>query len=713
MNNQRDNGPSMDYYELRRRHEEFKQRQASQQHQHPAPAPKPAAKPQTPPAQPVEEPIEPEVLPVREVEEPVEAPQSAPIEPELAADDGFDEASDEAFDDGFDDAEPVRTADDDFDALGDPDLAEDNPNPFGTFIHLFHDIRERAHQRKEAHGDFDEELDTPAPKKSLVSLFSRKKKAEEDYLDYDDSDFADENYVKESFPDEPADEPADESVEAPPFEEADTPLPAADIEDAFDDEPPITRKPEPADDGFDDFEDNGFDDIDEVLDDEGDDSSPKGSGFKRFLSLFIVREDDGDMDDDYEPDDDEDMDWDGAADAEAEDDWEDAPRRAPINVYARPATANDGFSSQRMADDIEGGSDMDEKNKLNIEMTEQMAEGLESRGMSRRERRELAERLAAEEAAKRAAAQPAPAPEEVVPLTIDSVQDPVPSIVEIPEEPAPKAPELKPVAESIDEPTREFKPLSKKSVRAAKETSLFDIDDEDDQDEDDDEEAPARFPFFRGRKNRDEDEDEDDDEDEDEDEDYDDEDEEDERPRRKSRRSRSARKSRSARYDDDDEDDDEDDYDDDYDDEDDEEDDYDDDYDEDEDYDDEDDRPVGRTILGFFKGLLAVVLVLLALIVALNFLDYFNVLSLDPLFERYYNKAPELMDTLFMSHDFKSQNNNAGDALTSVEQPTIAPDSAVIPSVTDSVPTADVSAEPTDAIMLPTDAPASGVGSVG
>jgi len=140
--------------------------------------------------------------------------------------------------------------------------------------------------------------------------------------------------------------------------------------------------------------------------------------------------------------------------------------------------------------------------------------------------------------------------------------------------------------------------------------------------------------------------------------------EEEEPVEKKPRRNLFAKKSRAVKYDEDEEelDEDEDEFDeeeDDYDDEDD----YDeyDDFDDEDDYDDYDDdeddfedgRPLGIRIIGFFKGLFAFILCVLIVVFALNFLDYFNVLSLDSVFEHHYNKAPAVFDTLFPSHNLK------------------------------------------------------------
>ena len=76
-------------------------------------------------------------------------------------------------------------------------------------------------------------------------------------------------------------------------------------------------------------------------------------------------------------------------------------------------------------------------------------------------------------------------------------------------------------------------------------------------------------------------------------------------------------------------------------------------YDEEDDYDDESEGSFGHAITGFFKGLLAFVLILLVIVFALNALDFFNVVSLDNVYEKYYDKAPGVFDTLFPAHGLK------------------------------------------------------------
>ena len=294
---------------------------------------------------------------------------------------------------------------------------------------------------------------------------------------------------------------------------------------------------------------------------------------------------------------------------------------------------------------------MDEMKKPVSDTIQQMAEGLETSGMSRRERRERAMRLAAEEAARKAAeeAQSAPEPVEeapvVTPLFADEIAAPAPEKEIEPEE--------EPV---VEEPTREFTPVSLRALEEDKQP-IFNLDDEDEdfdeedadddyddeEDEDDEDDEPRRgfFAKLRGRR-RDEDEDEDDEDeddddlddddddydDEDDDEDDEDEDDEDDRPAKSRRGLFGFRK--KADYDDDDDDDDDDDYDDDEDDddeEDDEDEDDDDEYDEyedDDEYDSYDDdrvhRSFGYHFVGVMKWVLRIIFVLLVCVIVLNFL---------------------------------------------------------------------------------------------
>ena len=718
MNNRGDNSPSLDYEELRRRHEQFKRRQALNE--------KPAAPASPRPARPMKPAPSPEPEPVREesVQKPAEettvpaeparqpapeTPVDAPAPEDLPETDPQPEAplSDGDYDEDYADEDYDG---EDYDEEDDEDLADDSPNPFGSFIQMFRGLQGRLHNRRakretdeeepddlEDGEDFpeDEDEEFEAPKKRR-GLFGRRKKREDEYVDYDDSDYADEGYEEEQFPERPApaepaaeEKPQPESQPEPQPEPAAPPVKAAaseDVEDTFEDAPAPSR---PAArrvslDNLDD-EDYGGESFD---DDDEDDGETRESGLKRFMRLFVVRDDEEDAQDD-EDFDAEDDDWSDESGDGEEDFSERFLRRRNASVDGEQQDDYpERISLKKEEPDSEGGLEMDEKNKVSIEMTKQMGEGLESGGMSRRERRERAERLAAQQAAKRAAA---PIPEIETPLVADSVNDVSSGIVEIQQptislgdldsaakpaavEPAVKEVPAEPEADDVDEPTREFKPLSRRAAKSKSDLFSFDAsdDEEDDEDEDEDEEPAekhGRFSLFGKKSARDEEEDEDDEED--------DEDDEDEEPApRKSRRDHSARKSRASRYDEDDED--EDGYDE-----------YDD-YDEDDDdYDDDDDEEggFGRALIGFFKGLFGVILFLLVVVFALNALDFFNVMPLDSVYEKYYNKAPGVFDTLFPSHTLKKPAEQGGD-ITAVDpleqdaQQTLAPEATEAPVVT-------------------------------
>lgn len=720
MNHNGDNSPSMDYYELRRRHEQFKKRhainEASEAKARPAQnhSVKPAEAPVQPSAEKVlrdakpEQPVE-DVLPQAASAAPEEVvlePEAAPIEAP-AEDDVIDIPLEE---------EPIDDYADEDDDFDEDEENNGNPNPFESFISLFHGVQNRIRRGHNAsdedeEAEFDEDDFQSAPKRRL---FGRKKDKDDDYVDFDDSDYAEEDYIAEEFPNdapsaeaEPSPEPA--SVEAEPVAEE---APAANVEDIEDVEEdftaPVRRTARrAAAEAFDEADEEPDEDLDEDDDDWDDedfdeDEAPGNSALKRFVSLFVVRDDEEDLDDE---DDEENDGFDSASD-DAEEDFSDQfVRRVQTAALRKDPSAASEHRTGNGAE-IEGGPDMDEKNKLNLEMTEQMAAGLETCGMSRRERRELAERQAAAEAAKRAAEEAARLSFEEEPLVADSVKDVSRGIAEVDSAPINldalnAIPAQKPAIEEetsdadlVDEPTREFKPLSKRASKsAAKADPLFSFDaadeDEDEDDDEEEEEKPSRFSFFRGKKNAAEEEDDEDEDDED-DEDEDD-DEDDEPVRKKSRRNRRAKKSRSARYDEDeDEDEDEDDYDeyDEYDDDEDE-----DDYDDyDDDYDDDEGEGFGRTVLGFLKGLVGIVLFLLIIVFALNALDFFNVVSLDSLFENYYNKAPGVFDTLFPGHEFKLRMNTPTDSLSAIDplenatvtaDPYAAATATVLPSVTE------------------------------
>lgn len=526
MSNTRDNGPELDYYELRRRHEQYKSR--ARKPVQPAEAAKPveATRPVEPtPAEPVE---------TQRLTEQADAPK--PPRREDRARPAEDFVPEEDFDESaaMDDEIPVD------DEAEFPEEEYENPNPFDSFIRFFHGVKDSISARRSAKlsdedVDLEDALDengAPAEEAPAKRIFGRKRPEP----DFDEAEFDDLDGEAEDI----------DGVEVDG-----QPLRSAPVKDSAD---------------LDEFDDEEFDNG------EFEDEAPKG-GFKKFLSLFVTRVDE----EDEETDEDED---------EAEFDFDDEDE-FELNAIptARPEPA------RRKPRDIEGGQvEMDDMNKPTIDaLQEQMAAELETSGMSRRERRERAMRLAAEEAAKAAAAAPAP---EAAPVQESApAQEAVPSVFE--EKPA--APELR--EEIVEEPTREFKPVSMRDVAPASDEKLFDLDDdEDDEEEEEEVRKPRRGLFGRKKSSKYED---------DEDEDDDDDDEDD--------------------YDDDEDDEDEDDYDDD------EYDEYDDD-DDDEDEDDEDEydededehRSFGHHVIGVLKSILGIIIFLLVVVIVLNFVPAFN-----------------------------------------------------------------------------------------
>ena len=560
MSNTRDNGPELDYYELRRRHEQYKSR--ARKPVQPAEAAKPveATRPVEPtPAEPIE---------TQRPAEQADAPKPPRREDRVRPAEDF--VPEEAFDDSAAMDEEIP-ADDEAEF---PEDEYENPNPFDSFIRFFHGVKDNISARRSAkHADEEVELEDaldedgdPAEEAPAKRIFGRKRPEP----DFDEAEFDDLDGEAEDI----------DGVEVDG-----QPLRSAPVKDGAD---------------LDEFDDEEFDD------EEFEDEAPKG-GFKKFLNLFVTRVDE----EDEEADEDED-------EAGLDFDDEDAPELNEIPA-ARPEPA------RRKPRDIEGGQvEMDDMNKPTIDaLQEQMAAELETSGMSRRERRERAMRLAAEEAAKAAAAAPAPeaAPvEEAAPIQESApAQQAVPSVFE--EKPVAS----EPAEEIVEEPTREFKPVSMRDAAPSADENLFDLDDDEDDEEEEEVKKPRRGLFGRRSARRDED-DEDDEDYEDEEDDYDEDDEEDERPARRGLFGRRKRVDDEDEDDDDydddeDKDEDEDDYDeyDEYDD-DDEDDEDEDEYDEDED----EHRSFGHHVIGVLKAVLGIIIFLLVVVIVLNFVPAFN-----------------------------------------------------------------------------------------
>ena len=716
MSNRRDNDPSLDYFELRRRHEEYKNRERLAKLEKKGidrtepPRTRPQANTSVQPA--ASEVSESSVDPNESVElghaamnaadgqdnsVELEAPieQAAPVESDTSAEPEAFEEDDyniAAADDGYESEDRTESSEAGYeDGYEDESFADENPNPFDSFIRVFHGLKNRLSQRR-----------------------GRRNAAEEAPDAYDEEYFEDESSVEgEALAEDYADDSAGEVVENAPahrgffarrhaskaqFEE-----PSEEIEDVpmdetldIEDEPPAGEAldieddlPIPQTKSIDGNRQREDPEIDEdyededYSEDEADESvSDNLSRFQKFLRLFIVPIDPNeDVGDDYDTEDDEDERTAIHMNVESSEDlWDDD------NVYVN--TDETRHNPHAVADEIEGGLEMADQNKVNPELTNQLAADLERPGLSRRERRELAERLAAERAAAEQAnikaqksADAAEIPDLFAeqPLEADSIENVSSGIVDI------KPTQQNDVISSVDEPTREFKPVSKlnfdefmNAVETSQKSDLLNDGDGDDEDEEDEDEKPARRSIFsrRNRKEDDEDEDEEDDEDEeeevkprkrlfgrkaarydedeDDEDDYDDDDEEEEEDiKPKSRRNK---KSRRDRYDDEDDEYDE------YDDYDDDEDDYDDYDDEDDDYDDddddEDDVGIGYRLLSVLKALVVIFLILVVLFFVVNILNLVNVVSLDSIAA----KMPSgVVNVLLPSQNFKSSDNADND----------------------------------------------------
>ncbi|MBP3410153.1 MAG: hypothetical protein J6M10_04060 [Clostridia bacterium] len=645
MSKTRDNSPELDYFELRRRHEEYKRARS---------APQPVKNS-------VEERLERQVAQQKARPEPVAAEQ-APIndvqdeldvETKAAPMDAFEEAIEENYEAYEDDM--------DYDEEAEEELA--NPNPFDSFIRFFNGMKSNMASRRQKDDEL-EDLDLEdLTDEELAEL-------EAEGLEDLDEDFKEE-----------APAPAKprfslrRNVQPDAEDDEDEIAPVEDIED-IDDLPRPARKAAPSivdededfdDSDFDDLDDEDFDDEDfddEDFDEEDfdeEDDAPRKGGFKKFVNLFVTRVDE---DEEFDEDDEEleDADFDDEDDEDLEEIEEDeAPVRKGFFSRVRKNKARRIEEDEEIYDDFspeiqirpEGGQGkMDEMNKLANE-TAAPADVIETSGMSRRERRELAMRLAAEEAARKAEeealAKAAAAP--VEPLFTDLEVKPAPvdmaAFEDAPETDLIVETTAEEVTETVDEPTREFTPVSMRDVQEAAEKALFDVDgeeeDPDDEDEDDEDEEivekkPRRGLFGRKRaKVEDEDEEDlDDEDDEDDDEDEDDEEEEivEKKPRRGlfgRKRAKDEDEDEEDDFDDEDEDDEDlddeeddeyDEYDDDEDDDDygddDDDDEYDDDYDDDDD-EDEPRRSFGHHLIGVFKIILGLILVLLIVVIGLNF----------------------------------------------------------------------------------------------
>lgn len=557
-----DNGNSIDFYELRRRHQQYQEAEAARRHladqQAPAEnAPQPEAtepsQPQTPPAPPVSEAaqdapaqdVPAQDAPAQDVPAPEKAsPEKTPVSPSEAEDEDPDEYDDEEGSTSF--FKPML------------DLA-------AKAVGKLRGLGSRKKETEEFLDDSDDgyEDEEPLPeKKGPFRLFRRRGQEEEDFGEYEQDEAGEESEAWQRPAEEAETEeiPQEEDVaEAPvstPEEAADQAETegAADIPDLPEDVPFEAADAPAADpDGAD---DEAYED-----DEEFEEDAPARKSFgKRLLEKFIV----------YEGPEDEDEPID-------EEDYEvtDPQPARPIDDSLFVNTPQRDFGEEERNTMEEQKKNTPESTpETKTDLTDLMAEGMGEHILSRRERRQL--RMQQE-----GASQPQ---EEAEPAS---------------EMPAP------------DEPTREYQFVSRPGTEApareeAPETGRKDKkaaryeDDEDDYDDyDDEEEEEEKKPRFlkKAKKNKkaaryedDEDDYDDFDDEEDEDDDY---------------QAPSRGRKKAARYEDD-----EDDYDD-----------YDDEY--DDDYDDEDDDApgAGHYVLGVLKVIIALALILVVAVFGMYFAD--------------------------------------------------------------------------------------------
>ena len=629
MARNRENRPELDYDLLVERHERFRSRHPQTKTERPSDrvAANAGQTPEKAKAQPAAAPEATEAV----------AATEAPAQ-EAVADD-VEKAVDAV------EAADVAAADADVDAVDDYD----------------YDYDEEDEEGEEEDGE--EEAVDPNPFGSILSFLSRSRDAignklrrkhedaNEDYEDYDEEDEEDEEDGLEPAGNDALSESDADTAQGDAHEAADAqdvPSDApADVADLFD----IPAADADAQGFLDADEEEGDaldeeDDEDVAEDDEEEDENASESALTRFLHLFVDRNDDEDEED---------------GDGEAYDGGFDDENEGEFVPYIERQQAGGEIS-------------MDEPRKVetvDTEMTQLMAEGLGERTLSRRERRELQKR---QEAAPENAAH-----EESAPAQDDGeegVDEPTREFMPISRERAARSVEP-PVSLFADEDEEEEEeeiepPISRRAQRRAEKARRLeeeededDYDDEDDEDEDYEEEPKKRRHSRSAR--RDDPDDEDDDED--------DEDDYDEEPRKK-RLSRSAR--RRDDYDDEDDEDDYDDYEDededddydeprshrggrghrhqahsrrdDYDDYDDE-DDYDD-YDEDDyddDYDDDERRSFGHYLLGFFKAVALILLVLILAVFGMNLLHFTGAVDISGMRDTVNGWSPSIADALFFA----------------------------------------------------------------
>ncbi len=552
-----DNGNSIDFYELRRRHQQYQEAEAARRHladqQTPAEsAPQPEAtapsQPQTPPAPPVSEAAQ--EAPAQDVPAQDAPAQNAPA-PEKASPEKASVSPSEAEDpDEYDDEE------------GSTSFFKPMLGLAAKAVGKLRGLGSRKKETEEFLDDSDDgyEDEEPLPeKKGPFRLFRRRGQEEEDFGEYEQDEAGEEREAWQRPAEEaeteeiPQEEDAAEAPVSTPEEAADQAETegAADIPDLPEDVPFEAADAPAADpDGAD---DEAYED-----DEEFEEDAPARKSFgKRLLEKFIVYE--GPEDED-EPIDEEDYEVTDLKPARPIDD----------SLFVNTPQRDFGEEERNTMEDQKKNTP-ESTPETKTDLTDLMAEGMGEHILSRRERRQL--RMQQE-----GASQPQ---EEAEPAS---------------EMPAP------------DEPTREYQFVSRPGTEApareeAPETGRKDKkaaryeDDEDDYDDyDDEEEEEEKKPRFlkKAKKNKkaaryedDEDDYDDFDDEEDEDDDY---------------QAPSRGRKKAARYEDD-------------------EDDYDDDYDEDYDDEDDDAPGAGHYVLGVLKVIIALALILVVAVFGMYFAD--------------------------------------------------------------------------------------------
>ena len=272
MSNRREIEPSLDYFELRRRHEEYKNSQKPKDGAEPEPvalaepamteAPVMVAEPA-----PVAEPAE-TAASVPVTEEPAPATEAETVTVEDVAPGAEDAPGGLNLSDTLEDRVP---ADMDDAALVDDEMPRDeaddgNPNPFDSFIHAFRGIRSKLSGRFGRRGQADEEYDDELPEDDLPV----------DTLPQDDG-ASDETPVRA------ADAP--ETRPAPPAD-ADH----GSVEDVLEDAPaaPVAQRRDAGVAAPEDEVTGDEGDYDEDEDYEEDGGQERVGRFKKFLRLFVV-----------------------------------------------------------------------------------------------------------------------------------------------------------------------------------------------------------------------------------------------------------------------------------------------------------------------------------------------------------------------------------------------------------------------------------------